>query len=290
MSALLAHDLRADQPEDSEGSWSDDTEDFVCQIEDSGDSTQPGSEEAGSQFESWDGQGSFSEEELCLGVESGDSSSPSGAAPGGSASSGRARNRGAPSGGATGGGAPGRGAPISGELWRGPRGGFPDAEDFLECTTKMLRNIPNKYTHEMLIERLNINFRGQFDFIYLPIDFQSECNIGYGFINFRTLQAAQHFEKIYQGVEGKIAFPDANSHKVVQVSPARVQGYEANVERLKYSPVMKELINHPQWMPVLFDEQGNAREFPAPKEGFEGLQASTREELSRKRPGRSAKR
>merc|ERR1719362_1494224 len=58
-------------------------------------------------------------------------------------------------------------------------------------TTVMLRNIPNKYTRDMLIKRLNMSFEGQFDFLYLPIDFRNKCNVGYCFINFRSLDARE---------------------------------------------------------------------------------------------------
>ena len=38
-------------------------------------------------------------------------------------------------------------------------------------TTLMVRNIPNKYTQDMMIQMINERFRGTYDFFYLPIDF-----------------------------------------------------------------------------------------------------------------------
>jgi hypothetical protein len=38
-------------------------------------------------------------------------------------------------------------------------------------TTIMIRNIPNKYTQEMLLERFEENHKKKFDFFYLPIDY-----------------------------------------------------------------------------------------------------------------------
>ena len=51
-------------------------------------------------------------------------------------------------------------------------------------TTVMIKNIPNKYTQKMLLERLDQGgHRGHYDFLYLPIDLKNNCNVGYAFIN-----------------------------------------------------------------------------------------------------------
>ncbi len=50
-------------------------------------------------------------------------------------------------------------------------------------TTLMIKNIPNKYTQKMLLATIDEDFRGQYDFFYLPIDFKNKCNVGYAFIN-----------------------------------------------------------------------------------------------------------
>jgi hypothetical protein len=38
-------------------------------------------------------------------------------------------------------------------------------------TTIMVRNIPNKYTQDMLLKRFEVNHKKKFDFFYLPIDY-----------------------------------------------------------------------------------------------------------------------
>jgi hypothetical protein len=50
-------------------------------------------------------------------------------------------------------------------------------------TTLMIKNIPNKYTQKMLLATIDAEFRGTYDFFYLPIDFKNKCNVGYAFIN-----------------------------------------------------------------------------------------------------------
>ncbi len=39
-------------------------------------------------------------------------------------------------------------------------------------TTIMIKNIPNKYTQKMLLQKINENHKDKYDFFYLPIDFK----------------------------------------------------------------------------------------------------------------------
>lgn len=133
-----------------------------------------------------------------------------------------------------------------------------------DITTVMLRNIPNKYTREMLINQLSIDFGGEFDFMYLPIDFKNRCNVGYGFLNFRTPEACSRFVASFHNVDVRKCLPGLNSKKVVEVTPARVQGLVENVRRLRNSPVMNQLKDHPEWMPLLFGDNGEEEPFPSP--------------------------
>eukprot|EP00928_Gymnodinium_smaydae_P036405 TRINITY_DN25453_c0_g1_i1.p1 TRINITY_DN25453_c0_g1~~TRINITY_DN25453_c0_g1_i1.p1 ORF type:complete len:545 (-),score=117.37 TRINITY_DN25453_c0_g1_i1:286-1869(-) len=137
--------------------------------------------------------------------------------------------------------------------------------DPANCTTVMLRNIPNKYTQEMLIKQLNVDFDKEYDFIYMPIDFKNECNVGYSFINFITPGACSRFQDQYHGVDVRKCLPGLNSRKIVEVTPARVQGLHENVQRLRNSPVMSQLLQHPEWMPQIFTETGDEVPFPAPE-------------------------
>jgi hypothetical protein len=149
-------------------------------------------------------------------------------------------------------------------------GGAEDAGDAepppTDYTTVMLRNIPNKYTREMLVKQLSIEFLGEFDFMYLPIDFKNKCNVGYCFINFRSVEACSRFETQFHGVNVRTCLPGLNSRKVAEVTPARVQGCSENVSRLRNSPVMNQLQEHPEWMPLIFKADGELEPFPSPEQ------------------------
>jgi len=146
-----------------------------------------------------------------------------------------------------------------------------DSSWMMEYTTVMLRNIPNQYQRHMLVSLLNQEFRGHFDFLYLPIDFKNRVNVCYAFINFTSVAAREKFEatfngvdvrKCMQGVPLKKAPYNMHLHRVVEVKPARVQGLEENIRRLRNSPVMNELVQHPDWMPLLLDADGQEKPFP----------------------------
>ena len=62
-------------------------------------------------------------------------------------------------------------------------------------TTVMIRNIPIKYTDEILKEALN-EFNGKYDCLYMPYDYEKNGNKGYAFINFvNPLHILYFYEK-----------------------------------------------------------------------------------------------
>ncbi|KAM3127185.1 hypothetical protein pb186bvf_020704 [Paramecium bursaria] len=77
-------------------------------------------------------------------------------------------------------------------------------------TTIMIKNIPNKYTIQLLIDLIDKNYKSSYDFLYLPIDFKNRCNMGYAFINFVETKVLERFHYDFQGKK----WPHFNSEKV----------------------------------------------------------------------------
>lgn len=129
-------------------------------------------------------------------------------------------------------------------------------------TTVMMRHIPNNYTFEMLIRTLNetLGFRARYDFVYLPMDFARNANLGYAFINCTTPANGRELLSCLQGFSQWI---DSASDKVCEaVWGEPVQGLEANIERFRNSPVMHELVPL-TFKPTLF-QNGIPVAFPPP--------------------------
>ncbi|OIV97495.1 hypothetical protein TanjilG_11019 [Lupinus angustifolius] len=126
-------------------------------------------------------------------------------------------------------------------------------------TTVMIKNIPNKYSQKLLLNMLdshciqcneqigdcNNQPLSSFDFLYLPIDFNNKCNVGYGFVNMTSPEATMRLYKAFHHKHWEVF----NSRKICQVTYARVQGLEALKEHFKNSRFPCELDHH---MPVMF--------------------------------------
>ena len=105
-------------------------------------------------------------------------------------------------------------------------------------TTLMIRNIPNKYTKELMLETIDAHFKGSYDFFYLPIDFKNNCNVGYAFINFKDLRFIEPFCKRFNQKKWAIF----NSEKICSIKYARIQGKEECEKHFKDSSLMKQTV------------------------------------------------
>ena len=86
-------------------------------------------------------------------------------------------------------------------------------------TTVMIRNIPIKYTDEILIEALK-EFNGKYDCLYMPYDYEKNGNKGYAFINFVH---PLHILYFYDKFCGK-KWQYFDSSKICELNSANFQG------------------------------------------------------------------
>lgn len=127
-------------------------------------------------------------------------------------------------------------------------------------TTMMMRGLPSDYSRNMLIELLDLHhFKGLYDLVYLPVDFQCMQGFGYAFVNFISQEHAERFQAHFTG------FSDwpTPSDLVAEVAwGTSFQGLEKHVVRYRNSPVMHASVPD-SFKPALFS-QGVRIAFPKP--------------------------
>lgn len=84
----------------------------------------------------------------------------------------------------------------------------------------MIKNIPNKYTLKSLVEDLNVELKGKYDLLYLPLDYVNNCNLGFAFINFVESFHIILFFELFRGKKWK----RFNSEKICELAYAKIQG------------------------------------------------------------------
>ena len=109
----------------------------------------------------------------------------------------------------------------------------------------------------MLLEEVNAQFEGTYDFFYLPIDFKNRCNVGYCFVNFLDPKFIPSFVKAFNGSRWK----NFNSEKVCAVTFARIQGKAAMIARFQNSSLLEK---DDEYRPLLFYSTGPERGKPEP--------------------------
>ncbi|KAI4331119.1 hypothetical protein MLD38_029337 [Melastoma candidum] len=132
-------------------------------------------------------------------------------------------------------------------------------------TTLMIKNIPNKYTLttsgalvvfrytlNMLLTAIDEQHKGTYDFLYLPVDFQNKCNVGYAFINMVSPSLVVAFYKTFNGKK----WEKFNSEKVASLAYARIQGKTALISHFQNSSLMNE---DKKCCPIVFHSRGSGR-------------------------------
>lgn len=115
-------------------------------------------------------------------------------------------------------------------------------------TTVVITDIASTCTRDGLLAQLDdAGLAGQYDFVYLPVSFETLATHGYGIVNFVSTDAAQMLMK--------------TSPNSVSFSDQR-QGFEGHVANFQDSSLMHEGVPD-QFKPVLF-KNGQRIPFPAP--------------------------
>ena len=97
-------------------------------------------------------------------------------------------------------------------------------------TTIMIRHIPNKYSYQNILDEINVVCKDKYDFFYLPLDCENNCNLGYCFINFIHPLHIIYFYNIFKSRKWFYY----NSYKECDLTYAKYQGkYELtnNIEK-----------------------------------------------------------
>jgi len=140
-----------------------------------------------------------------------------------------------------------------------------ESEPRSATTTVLLRNLPQRCSCSKLVDRLEeMGFRGDVDFVYVPVNLKSKCHMGEAFLNFRSEEATGRFTHIFHKASTKTAFPGFNGSKPTEVTIAPIQGLEANVRKLQRSGLLLSMLaSQPEWLPRIFDKDGCSVLFPA---------------------------
>jgi hypothetical protein len=134
------------------------------------------------------------------------------------------------------------------------------AQSDMSGTTVIMRNIPNRFSHSTLATVLDNNgFSGEYDLIYVPIDFATGVSYGYAFVNLTSADAVEEFKACFEGFSNW----GGPSKKVCKVVPCDSnESLEERVERYRNLRVMHASVPD-TFKPVLYSG-GQRVPFPAP--------------------------
>lgn len=159
--------------------------------------------------------------------------------------------------------------------WDGGMMGVPSPE-WGDVTCLMVRNLPNKYNQQALLRDINeAGFIGTYDFLYLPVDTETNANKGYAFINFSEPSFAWMFSQAYEGRK----MPGSNSSKVVSVSPATLQGFDANYKHYSNTRVNR---GNPANRPLFLREPRKQKSWQGSKSSGRRKQFAESQDLHQK--------
>eukprot|EP00928_Gymnodinium_smaydae_P069638 TRINITY_DN5323_c0_g1_i1.p1 TRINITY_DN5323_c0_g1~~TRINITY_DN5323_c0_g1_i1.p1 ORF type:complete len:235 (-),score=20.41 TRINITY_DN5323_c0_g1_i1:145-849(-) len=106
------------------------------------------------------------------------------------------------------------------------------------ATTLVVRNVPFEITPLQFRRNVDLSgFEGQYDILFMPVCSSTRRNKGFGFINFLSVGIADSFAQAWhQSWEFNGVF---HSPGPVIISPAQVQGRDANLRVLKRNKLLR---------------------------------------------------
>lgn len=110
-------------------------------------------------------------------------------------------------------------------------------------TTLMVRNIPVRYSQEMLLSEWP---NESFDFLYLPISMDRKRNGSFAFVNFVTSEAAFSFATRWQGAR----LQHFSARKPIDISLADTQGRDENMLQTVHGKTFR--IRNAHFQPAIF--------------------------------------
>ncbi|XP_022852440.1 protein terminal ear1 homolog [Olea europaea var. sylvestris] len=104
----------------------------------------------------------------------------------------------------------------------------------------------------------------QYDFLYLPMDFRTMKNLGYGFVNFTTASAALKIKKILENYRwGAVVTSQESfsSKKICEITWAQIQGKQKLIRRFETSFFACDRLD---FLPVIMDPPRNGSSSMSP--------------------------
>ena len=95
-----------------------------------------------------------------------------------------------------------------------------------------------------MLKLLNRNFKGRYDYFYLPMDLKTQCSVGFAFINFTDALFILDFYLKFHCMKWSDVIKNCNSTKYVEIVYANMQGIDEIKKELLDKNIMKKNDNN----------------------------------------------
>ena len=112
-----------------------------------------------------------------------------------------------------------------------------------------------------MLEFLDLHFKRKYDYFYLPVDFKTDYNVGYCFINFLSVDIVKDFYTMYHGRPWATLIQQSRSAKIVDVCYANQQG-KRNMIKRQFNSKIRTMDD--KYQPSLFHD-GETQDFATAK-------------------------